>query len=522
MPPQLPQQKIEYVKQMNLLAFFIRKALGGYIHPMNQPKLELPLKTDQERRIAVVGAGLAGLTAAITLARRGFQVTLFEKNAYLGGKIGAWPTQLPQGETQFVEHGFHAFFRHYYNLNNFLDSLGLRKDFRSIQDYQILALNGSQYRFDGVSKTPVLNLLSMRKTGVYHWGDIVKNPRLAGLASMLAFHPEKTFEKFDEVSYQTWSESLGLPASMRLMFNSFSRAFFATPDRMSTAELLKSFHSFFLSHDGGLIYDYPTGDYETVFLAPLRLELDRLGVKVRLQTPVTELRQAQASEEAGFMVNSEPFAQVVVASDAASTKALMSQTPWPKHAQFRQALGSLRPSQGYAVLRVWLDRPVDPGAEQLCDFIITEHRQILDSITFYHRFEPSAQQWAKKTGGNVLEFHSYALPDGFEESAVIKTFWDEACGYLPHLAHARLVHSELQVKKDFTALHTGLYRDRPGVVTPFSGLVFAGDWVKLPRPAMLMEAAATAGLLAANSILSSYQLREEALFSVPPRGLWAK
>ncbi len=37
-------------------------------------------------RVGVVGGGLAGLSAACTLAARGHQVTLFEKNAWVGGK----------------------------------------------------------------------------------------------------------------------------------------------------------------------------------------------------------------------------------------------------------------------------------------------------------------------------------------------------------------------------------------------------------------------------------------------------
>jgi len=38
------------------------------------------------KRVAVVGAGLGGLTAACTLAARGHQVTLFDKNDWVGGK----------------------------------------------------------------------------------------------------------------------------------------------------------------------------------------------------------------------------------------------------------------------------------------------------------------------------------------------------------------------------------------------------------------------------------------------------
>ena len=36
--------------------------------------------------VAVIGSGLAGLAAAATLAARGHQVEVFEKNSWLGGK----------------------------------------------------------------------------------------------------------------------------------------------------------------------------------------------------------------------------------------------------------------------------------------------------------------------------------------------------------------------------------------------------------------------------------------------------
>src|SRR5579863_1567943 len=39
--------------------------------------------------VAVVGGGLAGLTAALRLAQRGFAVTIYEANETLGGNLSA-------------------------------------------------------------------------------------------------------------------------------------------------------------------------------------------------------------------------------------------------------------------------------------------------------------------------------------------------------------------------------------------------------------------------------------------------
>ena len=41
----------------------------------------------KRKRVVVIGAGLGGMSAAIMLARKGFQVTLLEKNQHVGGKL---------------------------------------------------------------------------------------------------------------------------------------------------------------------------------------------------------------------------------------------------------------------------------------------------------------------------------------------------------------------------------------------------------------------------------------------------
>jgi phytoene dehydrogenase-like protein len=47
--------------------------------------------------IAVIGSGMAGLAVAIRLAAKGNQVSIFEANAYAGGKL----SEFTQGEYRF-------------------------------------------------------------------------------------------------------------------------------------------------------------------------------------------------------------------------------------------------------------------------------------------------------------------------------------------------------------------------------------------------------------------------------------
>lgn len=44
-------------------------------------------------RVVVVGAGIAGLAAATGMAERGVEVTVIERENYLGGRVGGWSEQ---------------------------------------------------------------------------------------------------------------------------------------------------------------------------------------------------------------------------------------------------------------------------------------------------------------------------------------------------------------------------------------------------------------------------------------------
>jgi isorenieratene synthase len=223
--------------------------------------------------------------------------------------------------------------------------------------------------------------------------------------------------------------------------------------------------------------------------------------------------------DAGFDVDGERFDAVVLATDVAGTRRLVESSPElaERHPELARSLAGVRWSQRYAVWRVWLDRTV---RDDVPVFVNTERETLLDSVSMYHRITPSARAWADERQGAVVELHSYAVPDRLEHEAAVKAaLRGELDRYFPELEGARVVHEAFQLKDDFTAFHRGLHASRPTTETTVPGLVLAGDWVRLPCPAMLMEAAATSGLLAANCLLAREGLRPEPVYTVPRRGL---
>lgn len=493
----------------------IRRAFGGYRHVVHEPDPRLPLRAEgAPRRVAVIGAGLSGMVAAARLAQRGVAVTLYERNGHLGGKLGAWVDRASDGSEVRVEHGFHAFFRHYYNLDAFLRELGLHRRLRSIGEYVIVDRTGKRWSFGGVDTTPVLNLLSLARHGLYSLREVALGPAGKKMDVFLRYDPERTFERLDHVSFARFAEEAALPRSLLLVFNTFARAFFADAERISMAELVKSFHFYYLSHDHGLEYDWLEGSYHDDLLEPLRRHLVEHGVRICSGEAVERIEGGPGE----LRVHGERFDDVVLATDVPGTRAIVEASPLAeREPKLREAVAGLRAGQRYSVVRVWIEGAVPEAG--LPVFVITERARVLDAITMLHRIEQGSRAWADRHGGCVLELHCYAVPDDVPDDAIVEGMLEEARAVLPVLASGRVVRHHLQVKADFAAFHVGMHASRPGVRSPVPGLWFCGDWVALPFPAMLMEAACSSGLLVANAILEGAGIRGFPVHAVPPKGI---
>jgi isorenieratene synthase len=498
------------------LRALIKRRLGGYQQLAFELDPRLPRELSGSRpRVAVIGGGLAGIGAASTLGGRGFAVTLFERNDYLGGKIGAWKQSVGEHE-QTIEHGFHAFFRQYYNLNRFLDELGLRQSFRAIEDYTIIDGQGRELSFGEIETTPGLNIVELGRRGFYRWRDVIPRETRNRLDAFVRFDMEPTYAAFDGVTFKQFCDDASLPDQLRVSFRTFARAFFADEADLSTADVLRAFHFYYLSHDHGLMYDYPAGDYETTLLAPIRRHLEELGVELRLGAPVAGIEAGKARR---FRIGDEEFDWVIVAADIPGAKKILSASPVVEEQspELLRRMRALRTSHGYAVWRIFCDRDVRPG---LPTFINVERIRALDSVTLYHRITDEARDWANAHDGAVLELHSYALPNEIvDEEQVREVLKAELEHYFPELAGLRISGEALQVRNDFPAFAPGQRQHRPTPKTGVDGLLMAGDWVRLAYPMTHMEAAFTSGLVCANVALGHHGLRREPIYMVAPKGL---
>jgi isorenieratene synthase len=470
--------------------------------------------------VCVIGGGLAGVAAATVLSERGARVTLFEREASLGGRVSGWPDRL-DGTPFDMERGFHAFFRHYYNLRRLLRRIDppLRK-LMPLEDYPILGPDGFRESFAGVPRRPPFNLMAVVwRTPTMRLRDTLRINHRAARA-MLAFDAERTYTAYDEITAKDYLDSLRFPPRARqMLFDVFAHSFFNPEEEFSAGELLMMFHYYFLGNPEGLVFDVLTEPFRAAIWQPFEELLQSNGVTLRLRLPVDAL---EGGPDGRWRVRANGEAviadAVVLALDVPGLKTLVGASPRLGDGAWRQSIEALEVTRPFAVWRLWLDRPLDAGR---APFAGTTGFGLLDNISLYHLFERDSRSWAERHGGAVAELHGYAIDPGLDEQAIRADLLAQLHAVYPETRGATILDERFLLRRDCPAFPPGCFAGRPGVRTPFPGVVLSGDFVKIPFPSALMERACTSGILAANEILSERGVGCEPVRTIPERGLLA-
>ncbi len=486
----------------------------------------------------VVGAGIAGLAAAAGLAERGVRVTVAEREPYLGGRVGGWtqpaaglPAEAGQVPAEAgqpgqaglpMSRGFHAFFRQYYNLRALLRRAdpGLRR-LVPLTDYPLVDADGHRDSFRGLPRTPPWNAIAFAlRSPTFRPRDLLAL-NAAAAAPLAAVRVPDTYEQLDGTDAETFLRDINFPAAARhLAFEVFSRSFFAPPGEMSAAELASMFHIYFLGSSEGLVFDVPDAGFDAALWEPLRGYLTALGVTFLTGTEITQI---QAGGRGGFRVRDTGGAAaidadgVVLAADVAGLRAIVGSSPDLANPAWRHRVSGLRTAPPFLIQRLWLDRPVRADRPA---FLGTGGLDPLDNVSVLERYDRQAQDWARQHGGSVVELHAYAVPDdaALNNAALGKRMRERLHALYPETGPARILAETELWRQDCPLFGVGDFARRPKVITPFPGLVLAGDGIRIDLPVALMERAASTGWHAANCLLARWGLAGHTIYSVPTRG----
>ncbi|MEU8452530.1 FAD-dependent oxidoreductase [Streptomyces globisporus] len=483
-----------------------------------RPKPGLSRFAGDTPRVAVVGGGIAGLAAATGLAERGAQVTLYESETTLGGRLAGWPVELADGSRATMSRGFHAFFRQYYNLRGLLrradGNLGM---LTSVPDYPLQHSSGLYDSFAKVPRTPPLSALGFAALSPsFGWRDMARMDPRAALPLLDVRVPE-VYSRLDSMSAHDFLAGIRFPeAAQHLAFEVFSRSFFADPRELSAAELVLMFHIYFLGSSEGLLFDVPDEPFPQALWDPLADYLE--GHRVQLRTG-SFVETVAPQRSGGYRITAggapEHFDATVLALDVPGLRGLVEASPGLVDTEWRDGISRLRSAPPFLVSRLWLDRPVRAGR---AGFLGTGGYESLDNISVLERWEGEAARWAARTGGSVVELHAYAVAPGADRPVEQERLLNQLYRVYPETRDAKIVDARHEWRADCPLFPVGSYADRPEVRTADPTLVLAGDLVRTDLPVALMERAATSGFLAANALLERWGVRGQALWTVPRSG----
>jgi carotenoid phi-ring synthase / carotenoid chi-ring synthase len=480
----------------------------------------LPHTVREPATAVVVGGGVAGLSAAVVLAERGLAVTLVEADDHLGGRVRSWPVRLPDGTPQTAEHGFHGWFRHYYTLRALLRRLDPELSFLTGSDgYPVISRRWPAEDFGGLPRLPLLNLavLAMRSPSLSTREMRAVQP--SAVLPLLGFDPVTTYARYDDVSAADFMAAVGYPERAHVMLlQSFTRSFFDDDRELSAAEMLMMFHAYFFANPEGLTFDILDGDPTPTLWDPLAQYVAKRGGTVRTGTRARTVEPADGGEWTVVLDGGERVTarHVVLAADLPAVQALLAGSPAlaGRAPRLARSVAALPVAPPYAVARLWTDRDCAP--ERAATSMVTGE-EALDLVVLHHRFHDRSRRWARRTGGAVLELQGLACSRGAEPEELLAAMRRELAVLWPETAAMRAVHTELRVESKASSHALGSHRHRPGVRTDARGVRVAGDWVRTPFPAGLMERAAATGVLAANDVLAEEGAEAEPIWSVPPR-----
>jgi zeta-carotene desaturase len=442
------------------------------------------------RETIVVGAGVAGLNAAASLAKAGVKVTVLERRPYVGGRAYSYlhPALDEVVDSQHVLLGCCT------NLLEFCAEAGVAEKIRWYDEQTFLTPDGgaSKIARSGLP-VPMTYAGSFLRASMLGAGDKVAVAR--GLTGLM-----RGAQESDDESVAQWYKRTG--QTERAVRHLWEPIVLATlndnAESCSMRYAGKVFYEIFLKNaEGGRLgiptvplSDFYTAGVELVEARGGRVEL-RAGVEALTQRDDGrwELRTDDATHVADDVVLALPFEQ---------TLRLMSRMSLQDDAlqDYMQAdlidvMGRFVHSPFISIL-LWFDREISD----------LDHAWLLDATIQWFFHKSRIRRYAPGSGSYVelvIAGSRTELPKSRAE--ILEPALKELRRFFPEVAKAKLLKSGIlkEARATFTVT-PGLERSRPAQATGIPGLYLAGDWTRTDWPST-MEGAARSGRLAAGAVV---------------------
>src|SRR5262245_7505289 len=180
--------------------------------------------------VIVIGAGVAGLSAAVRLAQRGARVLVVEERKRLGGRTTAFPDPRT-GEV--VDNGQHVVFGCYHETFAFLEAIGAAEDVTldATLDLEIVDRAGQRSRLRSASLPAPFHLVG----GLLRWRALGVRDRLAALRLGLVLrHLHR--ERHSAAQAKAWASVRSEPNASSYVRPSFSSGSTKTVDDWLTSQ----------------------------------------------------------------------------------------------------------------------------------------------------------------------------------------------------------------------------------------------------------------------------------------------
>jgi squalene-associated FAD-dependent desaturase len=440
----------------------------------------------QLRTVAIIGGGLAGLSAGSALADAGYRVQLFERRPYLGGRASSY--ELP-GTGEVVDNCQHVLLGCCTNLIDFYRRLGVEQQIRWYNEITFILPGGKSSTLrPGMLPAPLHAAPSFLASSVLDLKDKLEIAR-----AMLTLAPSLPTDAGE--TFQVWLERHGQTrqAIDRFWAPVLISALNEELDRVSVHYAALVFRDSFLKS--------PEAGRMGVPAVPLSQLYGTAGEYIEARGGKVHLRAAVDSIESDgdnlrLQVGGEEVRTdyAILATPFNAIEKLLPHSPDMEVLRNQAHSFESSPITG---IHLWFDREITP----------LEHAVLLERTIqwMFHKSKILATRQDSAQSGSYLELvvsSSKTLVDK-PRGEIIDLAVRELADFFPTVRDANLTKATVikEVHATFSP-SPGSDGFRPTHTTPWPRLLLAGDWTATGWPAT-MEGAVRSGYGAAEVLTGS-------------------